>query len=60
MKPTTVDNGATALDALIHAAANSSRYDLVLLDSQMPDIDGLHIPARSAGCLSCSSLASFC
>jgi two-component system, sensor histidine kinase and response regulator len=46
MKPTAVDNGAAALDALLRAAATGARYDLILLDSQMPDIDGLALSAR--------------
>ena len=46
MKPTAVGNGAAALDALLHGAASGTRYELVLLDSQMPDMDGLALSAK--------------
>jgi two-component system sensor histidine kinase/response regulator len=46
MKPTTVDNGVAALDALLHGAASGAQYELIMLDSQMPDMDGLALSAK--------------
>jgi two-component system sensor histidine kinase/response regulator len=46
MKPASVANGVTALDALLHGAESGTRYELVLLDSQMPDIEGLALSAK--------------
>ena len=46
MKPTAVGSGAAALDALLHSAASGSRYELVLLDYQMPEMDGLALSAK--------------
>ena len=60
MKPTTVDNGIAALDALLHGAASGARYELVLLDSQMPEMDGLEVSAKIRAGLSCSGLALSC
>ena len=41
MAPKAVDSGRAALAALDRAAATSEPFDLVILDSQMPEVDGL-------------------
>ncbi len=40
MRPTAVDGGSAALAELRRAAAAGEAYPLVLLDAQMPDMDG--------------------
>jgi CheY-like chemotaxis protein len=45
MEPVARGDGLTALDALWHAAANGRPYALALLDSRMPDTDGLTLTA---------------
>ena len=43
MQPTVVDNGRAALDFLEHAEGTGQRFPLVLLDAQMPDMDGFAV-----------------
>jgi two-component system, sensor histidine kinase and response regulator len=40
LRPTTVDSGRAALAALEHARNAGTPFHLVLLDAQMPDLDG--------------------
>jgi CheY-like chemotaxis protein len=46
MSPVAVADGVAAMDALWHAAACGRPYSLVLLDAQMPEMDGLVLAAR--------------
>jgi len=46
MRPEAVGDGVTAMDALWYGAAHGRPYALVLLDSRMPDGDGLALAAR--------------
>jgi signal transduction histidine kinase/DNA-binding response OmpR family regulator/HPt (histidine-containing phosphotransfer) domain-containing protein/HAMP domain-containing protein len=46
MKPTLVDGGETALNALEKARETGKPFDLVLLDFQMPDMDGFEVAER--------------
>ena len=48
MKPTAVDGGAAAIDALLAASQNGDPFVLVLLDANMPDIDGFGVAERIA------------
>ncbi len=43
MKPTAVEGGRAAVDALIAAAKAGNPYVLVLLDANMPDLDGFSV-----------------
>lgn len=43
MKPTAVDNGRDAVEALAQAAANHTPFSVVLLDANMPDMDGFAV-----------------
>jgi signal transduction histidine kinase/CheY-like chemotaxis protein len=48
MRPTTADGGQQALDALTAATRAGESFPLVLLDSQMPDLDGFAVAAAIA------------
>jgi signal transduction histidine kinase/CheY-like chemotaxis protein len=48
MKPTSVDGGRAALDALTAAARTGSPFVLVLLDANMPDVDGFDVAEQIA------------
>src|SRR5262249_39590596 len=46
MRPTLVDSGAAALAVLDRAWASNEDFGLILLDSQMPEMDGFALAAR--------------
>ena len=46
MKPVVVPGGQAALDALAAAARDRNPFGLVLLDAQMPDLDGFDVAAE--------------
>jgi PAS domain S-box-containing protein len=48
-EPRVLGDGPTALDALLRAAGLGEPYPLVLLDSRMPEMDGLTLAARVRG-----------
>ncbi|MGH9308310.1 MAG: response regulator, partial [Vicinamibacterales bacterium] len=48
MKPTAVDGGAAAIDTLLAASHQGDPFVLVLLDANMPDIDGFGVAERIA------------
>ena len=46
MRPTVVDSGAAALRALIDASDRHEPFQLVLLDANMPEMDGFEVARR--------------
>ena len=48
MKPTAVDGGQAALDTMMAATRAGNPFVLVLLDANMPDLDGFHVAAEMA------------
>ena len=48
MKPTAVAGGAAALAALLEASQAGKPFSLVLLDANMPDIDGFGVAEQMA------------
>jgi PAS domain S-box-containing protein len=44
--PVCVDGGVVALDAMVQALADQNPFKLVLLDCQMPDLDGFGVAQR--------------
>jgi PAS domain S-box-containing protein len=46
MKPTAVTDAASAMAALRRGAAGGARFDVVITDAQMPDVDGFMLARR--------------
>jgi PAS domain S-box-containing protein len=46
MKPTAVDSGQAGLQEMLRAAKSDSAYQLVLLDSTMPEMDGFALAEK--------------
>jgi CheY-like chemotaxis protein len=46
MRPTVVESGEAALHILEHVRGEGQRFPLVLLDAQMPDMDGFAVAER--------------
>jgi signal transduction histidine kinase/DNA-binding response OmpR family regulator len=46
MRATSVDNGGSALDALTRAASEGNPFQLVVLDANMPEVDGFTVAQR--------------
>ena len=55
MRPLAVSDAASALDALVRAEAQGTPFALVLLDSRMPDLDGISLAAEIQGRFGSSS-----
>ncbi len=49
MAPQTAESGATALMLLEHAQREGVRYPLVILDANMPEMDGFDVAAKIRG-----------
>jgi signal transduction histidine kinase/CheY-like chemotaxis protein len=49
MQPQTADGAAAGLDRMRAAAASGSPFRLVILDYQMPDMDGIHLAEAIRG-----------
>jgi signal transduction histidine kinase/DNA-binding response OmpR family regulator len=50
MKPTAVEGGAAAIQTLLAAARADNPFRLVLLDANMPDMDGFAVAEQIASC----------
>jgi CheY-like chemotaxis protein len=46
MQPTAVESGSAALEAINRATASGGGYRVVIVDSQMPEMDGLQLTER--------------
>jgi two-component system sensor histidine kinase/response regulator len=46
MRPSVVESGQAALDLLDHVEGRGQRFPLVLLDAQMPNLDGFSVAER--------------
>jgi two-component system, sensor histidine kinase and response regulator len=49
MEPTVVEGGSDALKTLAESVERNAPYDIVLLDAQMPEMDGFEVAERIAG-----------
>ena len=49
MEPTTVPDGPAALDAMLAAHRESKPFDVILIDSLMPEMDGFELTERIRG-----------
>jgi two-component system, sensor histidine kinase and response regulator len=49
MRPTLVDSGRAAIQALERAMKSGNRFELVLLDFQMPEMDGFQVAEQIKG-----------
>jgi PAS domain S-box-containing protein len=50
MRPTVVDGGHAAIEALTTAARQGQPFSLVLLDANMPEVDGFAVAERVSQC----------